>query len=654
MIGFALFISCKTDHHYASYDDYPVYNGNDLELIYSPQVSKFRIWAPTADEVRILLYDHGSDGGAYETVGMKRSEDGTWKKDIEGNLKGKFYTFQVRIGERWLDETPGMWVKAVGLNGKRAAIIDLGETNPDGWEMDRRPAMKNFTDIIIYETHVRDFSVSSASGMKNKGKYLAFTEHGTKNSSGVSTGIDHLKELGITHVQLMPVSDFASVDESRLQENKYSWGYDTQNFNVPEGSYSTNPSDPKSRIRELKQMVLALHKSDIGVILNMAYNQTSEMPKSNPDLLAPGYFYRQYADSSRANGSGYANETASERLMMRKFMVESVVYWATEYHIDGFCFEKMGLHDVETMNEIRAALDKVDPGILMYVDDEIPGNSPLDAKKRADKNNLNQLDRIALFGNDMRDALLGKDSLPGFVWGTDSLEENIKYVVAGSVKHDSVNYSRLPFFKQPFANAPIQTINFASWHGGWCLADKIKATAPYGASENDIIRLHKLIQTVVFTSQGIPFIYGGEELLRDKRGMSSSEQASDSVNAIDWNNKSKYADLFDYYKGLAELRKHHGAFRIPTADLIRTNLEFIHTDFRNVVAYQLKNHVNGEIWKNVLVLLNGNRYPVSVKIPDGDWTVVCHDGKIDLKGITTAGFGYFTVAASSASILYQE
>ncbi len=655
MVGFLC--ACNNVPKYQSYDDYPVYEGNDLELVYSAQSSKFRVWAPTASEVKLLLYDNGSEGAAYETFDMKRSENGTWKKEIDRNLKGKFYTFQVRIGEKWLDETPGMWVKATGINGKRAAIIDLAETNPDGWENDTRPPLKNFTDIVLYELHVRDFSMSPASGIKNKGKFLAFTEHGTKNQAGEMTGIDHLKELGITHVHLLPSFDFASIDESKLFENKYNWGYDPLNYNVPEGSYSTNPADPLCRIREFKQMVQSLHKAGIRVIMDVVYNHTSAGEKSHLNLLAPGYFYRMNADSTWSNASGCGNETASERPMMRKFMIESLLYWATEYHVDGFRFDLMGIHDIETMNEIRAALDKIDPSIFLYGEGWTAGNSPLAEEKRALKKNARQLENIAVFSDDIRDALKGSwmhAEIPGFVSGTDSLEESVKFGVVAATQHPQVDYSKAIYSKEPYANNPTQVINYVSCHDDMCLVDKLKESRPAGATDEELMRFNKLAQTIVFTAQGVPFIYAGEEVYRDKMGIHNTYQSPDSINRINWDNKTKYKDVFNYYRDLIELRKEHAAFRIPTQEMVQKHLNFMDSIAPNVVAFTLNDHVNGEKWKDILVIYNGNRKPVTLDVPQAPWTVVCHDGLIDLSGIMKLKSTKFTVAPSSASIMYVE
>ncbi len=650
-------VACNHVPTYKVYDEYPVYDGSDMELTYSSHQSKFRVWAPTASEVRLLLYETGWGGSAYRTQEMNRSKGGTWTVSISGDLKGRFYTFQVRLGETWLDETPGIWVKATGINGDRAAIIGLNEINHEGWENDIRPPLKNITDIMIYEIHVRDFSVSPNSGMKNKGKFLAFTEMGTKNSAGQATGIDHLKELGITHVHLMPSYDYASVDESRSEDKKYNWGYDPKNYNVPEGSYSTNPSNPIARIQEFKQMVQSLHKAGIRVIMDVVYNHTYIGEKSHFNLLAPGYFYRMNADSTWSNASGCNNETASERPMFRKFMIESVLYWAKEYHVDGFRFDLMGIHDIETMNQIRAALNELDPSIVMYGEGWTAGSSPLPEEKRALKKNAKQLNNIAVFSDDIRDAVKGScihDELPGFVSGIDSLEESVKFGIVGGVQHSQIGYTKTIYSKAPYVNHPTQSINYVSCHDDMCLVDKLRTSRPQNATEEEIIRFNKFAQTIVFTSQGIPFIYAGEELYRDKKGVHNTFQSPDSINQINWDNKTQYFDVFSYYKGLFELRKKHPAFRMTTQEMVQKQLEFVDLKTPNVVAYVLKDNANGDEWKKILVILNGNRKAVKLQLPQENWNLICHNGKIELRGMAVVNTPEFTVAPSSASIMYSK
>lgn len=656
MFAMCLLVSCiDSTKKFESFADYPVYNGNDLELTYSPQSSKFRVWSPAADEVKLLLFDSGSEGSAYEMKDMKRSKNGTWITNVKGDLKGKFYTFQVKVGEQWLDETPGMWVKAVGINGKRAAIVDMAETNPEGWENDKHVLPENVTDAVIYEVHMRDFSISPTSGIKNKGKFLAFTEKGTKNAAGQATGIDHLKELGITHVHLLPSYDFASIDETKLDENKYNWGYDPQNYNVPEGSYSTDPANPVSRIKEFKQMIQSLHNEGIGVIMDVVYNHTYVGEDSHLNLLVPGYFYRFNEDGTWSNASGCGNETASDRAMMRKFIVESVVYWAKEYHVDGFRFDLMGIHDIETMNAIRAALDKVDPRIIIYGEGWTAAASPLGEEKRALKKNVSQLNGIAVFSDDIRDVLKGNwtNDFPGFVAGRDSLENAVKFGVAASTEFPGVTNERLVHTDKPYATSPTQIINYVSCHDDMCLVDILRKRKPVGATEAEIQKFNKLAQTVVFTSQGVPFIFAGEEVYRDKKGVNNTYESPDSINQINWDNKTTYNDIFTYYQGLIALRKAHPAFRMASLDMMKKHLKFIEPGVRNVVAFTLSDNANGDSWKEILVIYNGNRKNVSIELPEGEWNVVAHSGKISPETplFTTSG-PRFIVGASSASVMF--
>lgn len=652
-----VFSACQNKTpHYNSYDDYPVYEGNDLELIYSPHASSFRVWAPTASEVKLLLYDNGLEGTAYRMEDMKRAEQGTWKLKISEDLKDKFYTFQVKVGEQWLQESPGMWVKAVGVNGRRAAIIDMNATNPEGWDMDRRPAQENFTDIVLYEVHMRDFSIAENSGMKHKGKFLAFTERGTTNTAGEKTGIDHLIELGVTHVHLLPSYDYASIDETRLDENKYNWGYDPLNYNVPEGGYSTDPYDPYTRIREFKQMVQALHKAGIRVIMDVVYNHTFTGVDSHLNRLVPGYFYRFNADSTWSDASGCGNETASERAMMRKFIVESVVHWVNEYHVDGFRFDLMGIHDIETMNEVRATLDRIDPTIFVYGEGWTASGSPLAEEKRALKKNAALFDGIAVFSDDIRDALKGSwmhSDIPGFVAGTNGLEEAVKFGVVGGVTHPQVDATQAVHSGGVYVLQPTQTINYVSCHDDMCLVDKLREARPADATEEELKRFNLLAQTVVFTSQGIPFIYAGEEVYRDKKGVHNTYQSPDSINRIDWDNKTLYKDVYTFYKELIALRRAHPAFRMSSQEMVQKHLSFLPVDTPNVVAYLLSGNANGDAWRDILVIHNGNREAVEMAIPRNEWTLVMHNAMINNAGFGQVKDSVFTVAASSSSILYR-
>lgn len=656
LLALLVMSSCKEKVVYKSFNEYPVYAGDDIGLTYSAQNSTFRMWAPTAEKVKLLLYDDGYEGGAYQTHDMTASEDGTWTLKLDENLKGKFYTFQIKIGEKWMEETPGMLVKATGLNGKRAAIVDMDESNPAGWENDARPHQDDLGSMIIYETHLQDFSVAANSGMRHKGKYLALTEHGTHTPSGSVTGLDYLKELGVTHIQLMPLADFKSVDESRPKESHYSWGYDVLNVNVPEGSYATNAKNPLVRIREFKEMVMALHKAGIRVNMEVVYSHTAVGKGSNLDLLAPGYFYRQNADSSWADGFGQGNELATERGMVRQMIVQSLKYWAAEMHVDGFSFSGMNGIDIETMNAVRAELDKIDPTIAVYGNDVNVTKSPLSASLRAGVDNGMQLNNVGVYSYRYKDVLLGtgkSENIAGFVAATDSLEESVRFGVTGGVGHDSIDYSSVLYASKPQVKSPVQAINFVSTHDGLTLIDKLRQTPGFSGADDAQKRAVKLAQTILFTSQGIPLLYGGEEMLRSKRGLANTSQMSDSVNRIDWSGKMQHEEMWNYCKDLIALRKAHKAFRVTDRDLLRKQLQFLNFDRPNVVGFLLKDHANGDEWKDILVLYNGGRWPVSVQIPEGNWTVVCHDGQINMNGLSQSAGGWFTLAGTAATIMYQ-
>lgn len=640
--------------HYNSFDNYPIYNDNDLEVTYTPSKTTFKIWSPDIDSAKVRLYKTGIEDDPIETMLMIKKEDGIWEVSADGDLKGLFYTFQVQFENEWLRESPGSYAKAVGVNGFRGAIVDMQETNPEGWENDKRPAQKTFNDIMLYEVHVRDFSMAANSGMKNKGKFLAFTEEGTVNSFGQKTGIDHLKELGITHIHLLPSFDYASINETKLKENKYNWGYDPSNFNVPEGSYSTNPYDPICRIKEFKQMVQSLHKNGIRVIMDVVYNHTFKCEISNFNMITPGYYYRHNADGSFSNASGCGNETASERAMVRKYIIESVKYWATEYHVDGFRFDLMGIHDIETMNLTRAALNEIDSTILIYGEGWTAGDSPLPYEQRAVKQNANQMDGIAVFSDDLRDALKGSWANarePGFACGKQGYDETIKFGVIGATQHDQIHYGLINYSNAPFANQPSQVINYVSCHDDLCLNDKLSYSAPEGATPQELKKFNKFAQSIVFTAQGIPFIYAGEELMRNKKGIHNSYQSSDSINQIDWDFKKTNESIYQYYKSLILLRKNHPAFRMSTTKMIQDNLHFLDPGLACVVAYTIDNNANGDSWNRILVVHNGNRHEISLDIPKENWWVISNGEIINQNGIFKFNKEYLTVPASSTMIL---
>ncbi len=655
-VAAATIVSCSpTKKEYASYELYPVRSGDLTEMEYTPEVTNFTLWAPTADEVRLMLFDTGDSGHAYETVSMVADKEGTWTAKVEKDLIGKFYTFNVKIKDKWMGDTPGINAKAVGVNGKRAAIIDMNATDPEGWAADKRPALASPADAIIYEMHHRDFSIDPSSGIQHKGKFLALTEEGTLSPGQLATGIDHLKELGVTHVHLLPSYDYASVDETRLDENKYNWGYDPQNYNVPDGSYSTDPYDPSVRIKEFKQMVQALHKAGIRIVLDVVYNHTFNTAESNFERTVPGYFYRQMPDGSFADASACGNETASNRPMMRKYMIESVLHWINEYHLDGFRFDLMGIHDIATMNEIRKAATAVDPSIIIYGEGWAAKAPQMPEDSLAMKANTYRMPGIAAFSDEMRDGLRGpfNDNHQGaFLAGVPGGEESIKFGIVGAIKHPQVDNDLVNYSKASWAEQPTQMVSYVSCHDDMCLVDRLNASVP-GITPQELIKLDKLAQTAVFTSQGIPFIYAGEEVMRDKKGVHNSYQSPDSINAIDWKRKAEHAGVFAYYKGLIQLRKNHPAFRMGDADLVRKHLEFLPVEGSNLIAYRLKEHANSDAWEDIIVALNSRKEPAKLTVPEGKYTVVCKDGFISEKGLGTLYGSEVIVPAQSALIIYK-
>ena len=637
---------------------WPTYSGDDLELTVTPSSTSFRLWSPKAQEVRLNLYDSGLNGKPYRTIPMTfHADNGTWTASVPENLTGKFYTFQIRHAGKWLDETPGVWAKAVGANGKRAAVIDFAKTDPEGWDKDKGPKVDSFNDVIVYEMHHRDMSMSPTSGIANKGKFLAMTEEGTVSPEGEKTGIDHLKDLGVTHVHILPSYDYNSVDETNLQQNTYNWGYDPQNYNAPEGSYSTNPSDPSSRVREMKEMVKALHDAGIGVIMDVVYNHTAENDGSNFELTAPGYYHRHRADGSYSDASACGNETASDLKQMRDFIVNSVKYWAKEYHIDGFRFDLMAIHDIETMNEVAAQLKKINPSSFVYGEGWTAGDSPLPVDQRALKENVAKMNGVAVFSDDIRDAVKGHYSNAedrGFATGKPGNEETVKIGIVAATPHPQVDYSKGNNSKFAYAPSPEMIVNYVSCHDDLMLTDKLRKSMP-DATEAQRKAAAKLAQTIVFTSQGTPFMFAGEEIFRDKKGVHNSYKSPDSINAIDWSLKAANRDQYDYYKGLIALRKAHPAFRMTSAEDIARHLVFDKIDSvktPNLVAYTLRDNANGDEWKDIRVIFNGGNEPRTVKLAKGEWTAVVADGRIDLSGLGVHK-GSVTVAPGTAMILHR-
>lgn len=610
------------------------------EMSYQQGMTEFRLNAPT--EATLRIYDNGSDTKAAKTVKMKKASNGEWVATVKGNLKGKFYTFDTGNGE-----CPGLFAKAVCVNGDRAAIVDMTDTNPEGWANDVRPSLKSPCDLVIYELHHRDFSIDASSGLVNKGKFLALAE---------PKAIDYLKRLGVNAIHILPSFDFASVDETRLDQPQYNWGYDPKNYNVPEGSYATDPYEPTRRIKEFKTMVMALHKAGIRVILDVVYNHTFNIKNSNFQRISPDYYYRKTADGKYSDGSGCGNETASEKPLMRTYMIESVKYWVNEYHIDGFRFDLMGVHDIETMNQIRHEVNNIDPSIYIYGEGWSAGSCAYPTEKLAMKANAQKLDGIGAFSDEMRDALRGPfsdDHKGGFLAGVSGQEESIKFGIVGAIQHPQVDMTKVNYSKAPWTNSPSQMVSYVSCHDDMCLTDRLRTSMP-GINTDELIRLDLLAQTAVFTSQGVPFMLCGEEMLRDKKSVANSFRSPDNINHLDWNNLKKYPEVFDYYSGLIALRKAHPAFRLGNAEAVRQHLEFLSAP-SGVVAFRLKNHAGGDAWNNIVVILNANRTPQTINIPQNQYTAVVKDGVVNAEGIgNTINADKVEVAAQRAMIIYSN
>ena len=617
------------------------------EMTYSPEQTTFKLFAPNNAKCYVKV--------GKKKVKMTKMGDCLWTATVKGDQKGQPYVFNAGHGD-----TPGVFAKAVGTNGREGYVLDLRDTDPKGWEKDKRPVCLSPADLIVYEMHHRDFSIARK-GAKYPGKFLALTE---------GWALSHLKALGVNAIHILPSYDYGSVDETRIHEPQYNWGYDPVNYNVPEGGYSTDPADPAARIREFKQMVQALHKAGIRVILDVVYNHTYDIDHSNFQKTYPDYYYRTHpqplpkgVESKYSNGSGCGNETASEKPMMRKFMMESVKYWINEYHIDGFRFDLMGCHDIETMNQIRQMVNEIDPTIFIYGEGWSAGSCALPNDQLGMKANIPQMPGIAAFSDEIRDALRGPfsdDTKPGWLGGAPDCEESLKFGIVGCIRHPQVDMSKVNYSKAPWAVEPIQMMSYVSCHDDMCLVDRLKASIPSLKSSNgklsncqmdELIRLDLLAQTAVFTSQGVPFMLSGEELLRNKKGVHNSFESPDSINQLDWQNKLRYPQVFEYYKNLIQLRKHFPHFRLGSAEQVRQKVQFLDAP-KGVVAYRIEEAV-GCIVTRVIVVLNATRQEQLIEIPEANYAVVCANGVIDLNGIDTFRGNQVSVAPQSAMIIHD-
>ena len=644
------------------------YDG-ELGVIYSKNSSEFKLWAPLAEQVELVLY--GKDYNALESnktiIKMNRENRGVWRVKINEDLSGEYYNYLVRNNGKTY-ESVDPYAKAVSINGEKSMVIDMESTNPKGWSNDKKPILNDVTDSIIYEAHIRDLTKDEASGVitELRGKYIgAVLENSKIKGTSITTGLDHLKELGITHIHLLPVFDYGSIDERYDSPDNYNWGYDPQNYNVPEGSYSTNPYEGAVRISEFKEMVYRFHQAGIRVVMDMVYNHTYNL-ESPLNLTVPGYYYRKDKYGCYSNGSGCGNETASERYMFRKYMIDSVLYWAKEYHIDGFRFDLMGLHDLETMRIIRNELNKVDKSIIMYGEGWTCYDTPLNINESAVKNNICKFDdlQIAAFSDDARDSIKGsvflKESL-GFVNGGDNYEESIKYTICASTKHDEIDLSKVVYSKSFWANEPYQTITYDSAHDNNTLFDKLRMSCK-DENEEELLKMNKLAAAIVLTSQGISFLHEGEEFARVKENLQgeiieNSYNSSDYTNELKWLRKQRYIDLFNYYKGLIKLRKEYKAFRMNSNKEIQNNISFMAkgNEFKDehMVGYFINIEDYNDSYSKIAVIFNANKYNVEVDLNEGEWNVLVDGEKADSEVQYKIEDSIVNVSARSACILIK-
>lgn len=608
--------------------DYEVYEGNDLGAVYTSKMTRFKVWAPEAEAVKLNLYKEGEGDNLIERCTMKKSRNGIFTFERQGDCNGIYYTYTV-VNHGDEQEAVDPYTKAAGVNGRCGMVINLEKTNPQGFELDEYRNPEHITDAIIYEGSVRDFTMDESSGVFHNGKFLGLTEANTTNHFGEATALDYISDLGITHVQILPAFDFETVDEKN-QKAQYNWGYDPDNYNVPEGSYAVNPYDGAVRIQEMKQMVLALHSRGIGVIMDVVFNHTYRRDDSNLQKIVPGYYYRS-DETGYTNGSGCGNEVASDRPMVQKLIVDSLIYWAKEYHIDGFRFDLMGVLDIDTMNVIAERLKEIRPDIYLYGEGWNGGPSSLAEEKRAFKASAKKMPGIGMFNDDIRDTIKGSvfyDDHLGFVNGGTHLENALRYGITGAVAHPQVDYDA--YGSKPWAKEPGQSINYVSCHDNYTLWDKLSVSCPE-ASEEKKKAMNRLCAAIVFTSQGVPFIQAGEEFLRskplpEKKGFAeNSYNMPDAVNSIKWDNIHEYPDMIAYYKGLMALRKAHPVFRMQNEAEMTQNLCFLSDTPENVVAYLLKGKGADDTPENILVIFNGNDEEILYNLPEGKWKILVDD-----------------------------
>ncbi|MCC8042002.1 MAG: type I pullulanase [Oscillospiraceae bacterium] len=589
------------------------YDGDDLGATYSKEKTTFKVWSPLANGAAVLLYKTCKDEKPYRKMLMEKDKFGVWVKVAHGDLNGVYYTYEI-VHEDITEETVDIYAKTCGANGAMGMVIDMSETNPAGWDSYSPAPLRSYTDAVIYELHVRDFSIDPSGNFCYKGRFLAFVEKWLINSGGDKIGIDHLKELGITHVQLMPCFDFQTVDEAAVHKPQFNWGYDPMNFNSPEGSYSTNPFDGKSRVAEFKRLVHALHSAGIGVIMDVVYNHTCTTADSCFTKTFPKYYYRLCGENNEyySNASGCGNEVATERHMVRKYIIDSLVHWATEYKIDGFRFDLMGIYDIETINMIYDRLHAINPSIILYGEGWTGGGSPFDESKRAVKYNARHVKNVGFFSDDFRDTIKGnnfENQDKGYVNGATGSEEYVKEVMCGRIPHPQI--SNLTKFAWTFT--PSQTVNYVEAHDNLTLWDKIRYTNPTDSLEKRI-KMDKMAAAMVFLAQGIPFIQAGQEFLRSKPLPGgaydhNSYRSPDIVNSIKWDRKSRFRKVFDYYRGLISFRKAHTALRMYDGEEIGRNMRFFDRLPPRIVGFGLYGDCELE---EIAVFFNPTEYSVKL------------------------------------------
>lgn len=602
------------------FDNYFSYDG-ELGALYEKEGTLLRVWTPTAKSVEVWIYADDSFKGPSTKIEMVQKPKGIFEAYLPGDQHGTIYVYKILFLNNRESISVDPYARATTVNGMKSVIADLNRTNPDGWG-ERLPAFGLPEEAIIYELHIRDFSISETSGIVNKGKFLGLTEKNTQNASGRKTGLDYLIDLGITHIQILPMFDYATVDEANLTEPQYNWGYDPLNYNVPEGSYSTDPFDPFNRIFELKQMIRTLHENGLRVIMDVVYNHVYDPKDQALERTVPGYFYRYNADGSLANGTGVGNDTASERHMMRKYIIDSVKYWAKEYHLDGFRFDLMGIHDSVTMNAIREALDKIDPSIII-IGEGWEMSTPLPEDLKASQRNAQAMPRIAHFNDSIRIAVKGSDfgdeKDRGFISGKNYLEDLLLRNIKGAM-HLSSHSSYVD---------PEQVIQYVEAHDNLTLYDKLLRSNP-DDSEEVRIKRHTLATSIVLLSQGVPFIHGGQEFLRTKAGVANSYQSPDEINQFEWERVTTYQESVAYVKGLIALRKSEYLFRLHTHEEIDAHFTMLSENF-NIVAFSLTNSE-----KKYIVIFNGNRSDVIFRIQKGKYAILVEDNQVFLESMPEA------------------